>query len=365
MKPRLLVVELHHLGDAVLSLPLVRGASEIFEVHVLCRPATREVYELLENPPVLHPWRPPWAEEAPDRAAPPQPGLFAMARRLRARGFDATVCAWADARVSLLTALTGAPRRAGFPMTARNYYGHQRPWRKRRLIAGRLMEIAFRLLRGGRPLLTQPLHRRDDRQPHLDCWRQLAAALDAPWREDVPWFPVPPPPAVVAEGTARAHARGRRVLAVHAGGRLATKRWPLERFAQVLDSPAVRARFDILLIQAPGDTVPRMEANATIVPTRRLGDLAATLGAADALLCNDSLAGHMAAAIGRPVISIFGSGEPAWFAPWRSEHLVVRRDVCPLHPCIDRCGMPSIVCLEAVQAGDVIAQLERLELPGE
>ena len=46
MKSRLLVVELHHLGDAVMSLPFVRGAQQRFEVHVLCRPATRAVYEL-------------------------------------------------------------------------------------------------------------------------------------------------------------------------------------------------------------------------------------------------------------------------------------------------------------------------------
>ena len=41
MKPRLLIVELHHLGDAVLSLPFVRAAARTHEVHVLCRPAAR------------------------------------------------------------------------------------------------------------------------------------------------------------------------------------------------------------------------------------------------------------------------------------------------------------------------------------
>ena len=54
MKPRLLVVELHHLGDAVMSLPLVRGAAARYEVHVLCRPASGEVYRLLPQPPVIH-----------------------------------------------------------------------------------------------------------------------------------------------------------------------------------------------------------------------------------------------------------------------------------------------------------------------
>jgi hypothetical protein len=38
----------------------------------------------------------------------------------------------------------------------------------------------------------------------------------------------------------------------------------------------------------------------------------------------------------------------------------VQRRVCPLHPCIDRCGMDSYLCLDAVTSGDVLAQLERL-----
>jgi len=61
------------------------------------------------------------------------------------------------------------------------------------------------------------------------------------------------------------------------------------------------------------------------------------------------------------VVTIFGSGEPDWFAPWNNRHRVVQRRACPLHPCIDRCGMDSYLCLDAVTSGDVLAQLERLK----
>ena len=78
------------------------------------------------------------------------------------------------------------------------------------------------------------------------------------------------------------------------------------------------------------------------------------------MLCHDSLPAHLAAALGKRVVTIFGSGEPDWFAPWSNRDRVVQQRVCPLHPCVDRCGMDSYLCLDAVKTTDVLAQLQRL-----
>ncbi|MFM8229921.1 MAG: glycosyltransferase family 9 protein, partial [Chthoniobacterales bacterium] len=85
--------------------------------------------------------------------------------------------------------------------------------------------------------------------------------------------------------------------------------------------------------------------------------LASALAASDAVVCHDSLPGHLAAALGKPVVTIFGSGEPDWFAPWANRERAVQKRVCPLHPCIDRCGMDSYLCLEAVSVDDVAAKV--------
>ncbi|MFM8365064.1 MAG: glycosyltransferase family 9 protein, partial [Verrucomicrobiota bacterium] len=122
MKPRLLVIELHHLGDAVVSLPFVRGASAAFEVHILCRPASAEVYRLLENPPVLHEWTPPWTEETSVSPLESLRAANAKGRKLADQNFTTTVCAWADPRTTLLAAATGATQRIGFPTNRTNFY---------------------------------------------------------------------------------------------------------------------------------------------------------------------------------------------------------------------------------------------------
>jgi ADP-heptose:LPS heptosyltransferase len=349
MKSRLLIVELHHLGDAVMSLPFVRGAREKFDVHVLCRPASRAVYELLAGPPSVHPWEPPWGDDRTCSAWRAVADARGEGRILRPLEFSAAVCVWADARAQILMAETHAVRRVGFPMTHGNYYAADLPWRRNRRWLGRILESLWGATHPGRPLLTEPLHRESSRQSHLRCWEQIAESLGISCDYSLPWIATPP-----------AQPRsGRPVLAVHAHARVPSKQWPLGRWRELLASPAVADHCDVLEILPPGaESVAPV--NGRKIQTCDLASLVAALHGADAVLCHDSLPAHLTAALGKPVVAIFGSGEPDWFAPWNNRDRVVQRRVCPLHPCIDRCGMDSHLCLDAVTTGDVLAQLQGL-----
>jgi ADP-heptose:LPS heptosyltransferase len=350
MKPRLLVVELHHLGDAVMSLPFVRGAQTGFEVHVLCRPAARAVYELLGETPTLHPWEPPWSEDRPCGARTALAAARAEGRALRPGGFAAAVCVWADARAEILMAETRAAQRIGFPMTHGNYYAADLPWRRKRRWLGRALELLWHATHPGHPLLTQALHRESPRQPHLRCWEQIAGSLGVTCDYSVPWIKAP-----------AARPRGDRpVLAVHAQARVPGKQWPVGRWRELLASTFVAEHFDVLEI-LPVDATAVTPEGAPRRHTPDLASLVTALQGADAVLCHDSLPAHLAAALGKPVITIFGSGEPDWFAPWNNRDRAVQRRVCPLHPCIDRCGMDRHLCLEAVTVADVLDRLGQLE----
>ena len=354
MKPRLLVVELHHLGDAVMSLPFVRGAREKFDVHVLCRPATRAVYELPAAPPKIHTWEPPWAGDQPCGARQAVAAARDEGRVLRPLEFAAAVCAWADARAGILMAEIRAARRIGFPMTRGNYYAAGLPWRRQRRVLGRCLESLWQAAHPGRPMLTRRLHRESPRQPHLQCWEQIAAALDLACDYAVPWV-----------GPRPLHApadRRRPVLALHAHARLPSKQWPVGRWRELAASPALAGAFDLLEILPAGGAAVTPEKTRKI-HTPDLASLTDALQGADAVLCHDSLPAHLAAALGKPVVTIFGSGEPDWFAPWNNRDRVVQRRVCPLHPCIDRCGMDSFLCLNAVTVEDVLDRIRDLRLP--
>ncbi len=359
MKPRLLVVELHHLGDAVLSLPFVRAAAEKFEVHVLCRPASAEIYQLLVNAPKVHAWEPPWTGDVPAGALAVLDAVRTQGRVLGALQLDTAACVWADARAAILMAGTRAFRRIGFPMTRGNYYASAVPWRRRKLAMGRMIEAAWKVFHPLTPLLTNPLHRAAPDQPHLRCWEQIAEASGVACDYSVPWFQPPRPPDAVTVFRHEAAGCGRQVLAVHAQARLPGKQWPHERWKELLSLPEVSGRFAVVEILPHGEESPFGSA-ALSVKTPDVATLASVLSAADAVVCHDSLPAHLAAALGKPVVAIFGSGEPDWFAPWRNRQRVVQKRVCPLHPCIDHCGMDRFICLEQVQVTDVFEQLEKL-----
>jgi ADP-heptose:LPS heptosyltransferase len=343
VKPRLLAIELHHLGDAVVSLPFLRGAAGGGEVHVLCRPESAAVYRLLGNPPAIHEWTPPWTGEP---SAPLFECLRAArekGRELAALGFSATACAWADPRSTLLAAETGALRRVGFPVNRTNFYAPTAPGRKSRLLFGRCLEVFL-------PRLSHPLQS-GSRSPHIQRWSQMAEVLGFECDFSVPWVPAPPPP-----------KNSKPVLGIHRHARLPSKQWPMGKWDELLAMEAVRSRFEVVEIVQGAGPAP---ANSPL-PARRglhtpdLPSLVSALASCDALLCHDSFPAHLAAALGKPVVAIFGSGEPDWFAPWNNRQRVVQKRICPLHPCIDRCGMPRHICLDEIQPADILRQLETL-----
>lgn len=354
MKPRLLVVELHHLGDAVLSLPFIRGAAQTHEVHVLCRPGVREIFQLLSPNPVIHAWEPPWADDRPCSAFEALDAARTEGMVLRPLEFAAAAGVWADVRTEALMAETLAIRRVAFPVTAGNFYAGEIPWRRSMRLGGRLVEFAWNMIPGRGPLLTDELHANPSNPAHLHRWEQIAATLSIRCDETVPWFPRPDVP--LADGLSFPED-DRPVLAVHPHARLPSKQWPQDRWRELLARPAVTGRFRILEILPP-----RAESlsGGTAVSTPSATHLAAALASADAVLCHDSLPAHLAAALGKPVVAIFGSGEPDWFAPWNNRERAVQKRVCPLHPCIDRCGMDRYLCLESISVDDVAAQLDQL-----
>ncbi|MEY3481016.1 MAG: hypothetical protein RIQ71_1791 [Verrucomicrobiota bacterium] len=357
MKPRLLVVELHHLGDAVMSLPFVRGAQDKFDVHVLCRPHAAPVYRLLPRVPHTHEWEPPWADERECGAISSIRAASSKGRDLAKHGFDAAVCAWADARAELIMAAAGVTRRIGFPMTRGNYYAADLPWRSRNLLSGRLLEKLVTVVGPARPLLTTGLHRENSRQHHLHCWEQIGKAAGIACDYAVPWIAVENSAEALPLRNTTVSGR-KKLVAVHAHARLPSKQWPANKWRALCSLAPVRESFDLCEIVPAGrePLIPDIPAVATTDTTK----LCVTLVEADALVCHDSFPAHLAAALGRPVVTIFGSGEPDWFAPWNNRDRAVQRRVCPLHPCIDRCGMDSYLCLDAIGVDDVATEVMKL-----
>jgi len=115
----------------------------------------------------------------------------------------------------------------------------------------------------------------------------------------------------------------------------AAKRWPLDRFIELGRRLVARGEH-VVYLSGPderSETRAAHEATATSeLFSGSLLDTAGLLNGAALVLTNDSGVGHLAAGLGRRVVSLFGP-TPIEYAPYGATVVAVRPSPCP--PCFD------------------------------
>ena len=142
------------------------------------------------------------------------------------------------------------------------------------------------------------------------------------------------------------------------------KRWPADRYAAVADRLIESAGADIVLIGAADELEVSLEVKAEmrrepIMLTGRtsLDEAVAILSLADVLITNDTGPAHIAAALERPTLVIFGPTDPTTTRPFSKSAEIIReppecapcmlRD-CPIdHRCMTAIS-PAIVFTRAL-----------------
>lgn len=135
-----------------------------------------------------------------------------------------------------------------------------------------------------------------------------------------------------------------RYVCVHPGARLASRRWSAERFAKVADWLADQGLRVVITGNNAEDHLAReliasMQAPViNLTGATDLGMFAALLSDARLLVCNDSGASHVAAAVRTPSVVVCAGSDPERWAPLDTErHQVVHHPVI-CRPCThDRC----------------------------
>lgn len=137
--------------------------------------------------------------------------------------------------------------------------------------------------------------------------------------------------------------RAPRTVAIHAGGSLAYRRWPVARFAAL----AARLARDCEVTWIDS---PELGPNPDVPGVRRavcrsLQDLARVLAATDLLAANHSGPVQVATALGCRGVVISGPSHPQWDPAWQPERWsVLRRPNLACLPCESPAGAPML-CL--------------------
>jgi heptosyltransferase-2 len=169
--------------------------------------------------------------------------------------------------------------------------------------------------------------------------------------------------ALRALGVAK-HA-SRRVLALCPGAEFGpAKRWPADRFG-ALAARRLAAGWDVWLFGSAKDGPVCEGVNAAV--EGRCVDLAGRtslaqavdlLSIADAVVSNDSGLMHVAAALGRPLVAVYGSSDPGFTPPLSAKAKVVRLGLA-CSPCFRReCPYGHTDCLQGIAVERVDAALD-------
>lgn len=113
----------------------------------------------------------------------------------------------------------------------------------------------------------------------------------------------------------------RTLVAIHPGSGGLEKCWPAERYAALIECLVDRGCRPVVTFGPADDTVrrrilPRIpDRDVLVVEDRPLVELAALYARCRAMIGNDSGMTHLAAAVGTPVIGLFGPTDPAVWGP--------------------------------------------------
>jgi lipopolysaccharide heptosyltransferase II len=173
---------------------------------------------------------------------------------------------------------------------------------------------------------------------------------------------------------ALAPAAGAMCVGIHASGGRPVKQWHARRFAEV--ATALGREYDaaIVLTGAPMDAAVVGEVEAGIPAGVRvlnlcgqadILELAAVLERLTVFVTGDTGPMHLAAAVGTPVVALFGPSVPSRYAPRSAASRIVRIDL-PCSPCNrirlppERCRGHVPDCLDGISADHVIAEVRGL-----
>ena len=146
-----------------------------------------------------------------------------------------------------------------------------------------------------------------------------------------------------------------------------SKNWPVENIARLAAMLSERTNGTIHLVGGPGDRdkcAQICEAVSGQVVNHAgqtsLVELTGLLAAVDLLVTNDSGPMHVAAAVGTPVLALFGPTDPGRTGPWGEQHRIVCADE-PCMPCFKR-KCRRMACMHAIGVERVVR--EALDMVG-
>jgi lipopolysaccharide heptosyltransferase I len=201
----------------------------------------------------------------------------------------------------------------------------------------------------------------------VDWYLETLRLLGVPVHRNFTWLPERR--AIAAAVREKWQVGSSHWLILQPGARWINKRWPVENFAELarrLASDLTGLRLAILGGKedvALGEMIARAAPERCLDLTGKtaLQEMVEWIRLSDLMVTNDTGPMHVAAALGKPVIALFGPTEPRRTGPYGQVEHALRLSLLPCVPCLkDTCAYEKpFECLRGLPAARVEAEVRR------
>ncbi len=154
------------------------------------------------------------------------------------------------------------------------------------------------------------------------------------------------------------------IISINPMARWKTKQWNHRRFAELADKIHQQLGATVVFTGGKSDIedVARIQSYMTceavnLVGKTTLKDLAYLFHHSKLVISTDSGPMHIAAAVGTPVIALFGPTSPLRTGPFGEGHVVIKKDL-PCSPCFrKRCQ--TVDCMQQITVKDVFGEIKK------
>jgi heptosyltransferase-3 len=316
---KVLVVKHRHLGDVLLTTPVFTALKRALPQ------AEIDAYVYAESLPMLegHPAISQLIGYTRPRGQPLFRRLYyeyKILRQIRSSNYDLVINLTEGDRGTLAAKISQAKVRVGFPPKG--------SWQKK----------VYTHLAKSCPSPRHTVER------NLDALRRIG--IFPTWEDRELFFHVP------TQAAAAMHQEAPYIL-IHPTSRWLFKCWPVEKMRSLIE----KLQHPVILTSGPD---PEEKAMATAIaeglPVLNLGgkislkELGALVAQSKLVICVDSLPFHLANALKKPVVALFGPTSDVTWGPWRNPFAKIAAQNWSCRPCyLDGCGgSKQSDCLETL-----------------
>jgi len=361
---KILVRGTNWLGDAVMTTPALLRLREKFpDAHITLLTA--------EKPADL--WkRHPAVDEIISFA--PTEGVFAVAKKLRGEKFDLALVLPNSPRSAIEAFLAEIPKRIGYARPWRNFFLTRTVAPRAKAVKMRKRSVAeIRQLVSAKPEVRNQKPEYPKSSHQIFEYLHLVGALGASPEPLPPRLVVTPDEVETARKKIGLENISQPVFGLNPGAEYGpAKRWPMEQFIAAAKEIQRRSNCVWILFGGKNDSAITNEIESALGASHStilnlagktsLRELMCLLKCCRVLLTNDTGPMHVAAALGVPVVAIFGSTSPELTGPVSSNEVPpsILTANAPCSPCFLRECPIDFRCMNGISVERVIGAVLQL-----